>query len=222
MQPVRRRIVEILKAQGTSTVAELAAQLDMAQVSVRHHLDILMGEDLVASAGVRRRDGAGRPSQMYALTADAVKLFPQRHTELALGMLTELKTVMPAQELRELLLRLADQTAQEAPAPVTHQSVEERLDAVAAFLTQKGYIASWEAQDGRYVLHACNCPFTGVADHHPELCNMDQAMIQQLMPGMVRIQSRVLDGASHCRYAVATAVVAEPLASPPHAEQRGA
>jgi len=218
VQPVRRRIVEILKAQGTSTVAELAEQLDMAQVSVRHHLDILMGEDLVASAGVRRRDGAGRPSQMYALTAEAVKLFPQRHTELALGMLTELKTVLPAEGLRELLLRLAEQTAQEAPRLAADLPVEEQLDAAAAFLTQKGYSASWEMRDCLYVLHACNCPFAGVADHHPELCTMDQAMVQRLMPGMVRIQSRVLDGVSHCEYAVA----AESAAPSSRAEQHGA
>jgi predicted ArsR family transcriptional regulator len=47
VQPIRRRIAEILKEQGTATVAELADQLGIAQVSVRHHLDILIGEDLV-------------------------------------------------------------------------------------------------------------------------------------------------------------------------------
>ena len=48
-----RRIGEV---EGTG---ELAEQLGMAQVSVRHHLDILVGEDLVESSGVRRRNGAG-------------------------------------------------------------------------------------------------------------------------------------------------------------------
>lgn len=202
MQPVRRRITEILKESGTATVAELAEQLGMAQVSVRHHLDILVGEDLVELAGLRRREKAGRPSQVYALTPQAAKLFPQRHDALVAGLLDELKKLLSPVELRELLLRLAERTSREAPAISPAQSIEERLDVVTDFLRAKGYSARWELHNGRYELHACNCPYTGVADDHPELCMMDQAMMQKLIPGATRVESRVLDGAPHCVYVI--------------------
>ena len=202
MQAVRQRIIEIIKAQGSATVAELAENLEMAQVSVRHHLDILIGEDLVFAAGVRRREGAGRPSQVYELTAEAAKFFPQRSTILAADMLDELKTSLPPQELRELLLRLAQKTANQAPKFSTSEPLEAQLDIIASFLTEQGYSAHWERQNGTYELHACNCPYTGVADQHPELCMMDQAMIHQLMPDLIRLESRVLDGTTHCRYAL--------------------
>jgi len=202
VQPVRRRITEILKEEGAATVAELAEQLGMAQVSVRHHLDILVGEDLVESAGVRRRDGAGRPSQVYALTPDAAKLFPQRHDILASGILAEMKDLLSARDLRDLLARLAEKTSREAPMPLPHQSRADRLEEVAAFLTERGYNARWELRDGHYELSVCNCPYTGVADHHPELCTMDQTMIQRLLPEAIRLSSRVLDGSSHCTYII--------------------
>jgi len=202
VQPVRRRITEILKEEGAATVAELAEQLGMAQVSVRHHLDILVGEDLVESTGVRRHNGAGRPSQMYALTADAAKLFPQRYDVLASGILAEMKNLLSAQELRGLLVRLAERTSREAPTPLSGQSVEDRLEEVTAFLSERGYSARWELRDGHYELYACNCPYTGVADDHPELCAMDQTMIQRLVPGAIRLASRVLDGSSHCTYII--------------------
>ena len=202
MQPVRRRIIEILKANGGATVAELAGQLDMAQVSVRHHLDILIGEDLVEAAGVRRRDGAGRPSQLYALTAGAAKLFPQRHGALASDVLAEMKALLPNDELENLLRRLAERTSRRAPAMTADQTMEERLDEVTQFLTGEGYVARWERSDDCYVVQACNCPHTGVADHHPELCSMDQAMFQILLPGAVRLESRVLDGSSQCTYVI--------------------
>jgi predicted ArsR family transcriptional regulator len=195
VQAVRRRITEILKTKGTATVAELAEQLDMAQVSVRHHLDILVGEDLVQVAGVRRQEGAGRPSQIYALTPEATKLFPRRHDVLARNMLTEMKALLPADELRGVLLRLAERTSREAPPASPDQSVEERLDEVTAFLCSRGYEASWQLQDGSYQLHACNCPYAGVSDHHPELCSMDLAIIQKLL-------SRVLDDSLGCTYAL--------------------
>ena len=200
VQAVRQRIVEIIKSEGPVTVAELADNLQMAQVSVRHHLDILIGEDLVVAAGVRRHEGAGRPSQVYELTDLAAKLFPQRSSILAADMLGEIKAVMPNQEVRELLLRLAEKTARTGPRLSPDSSVEEQLNAISKFLTEQGYNAHWEVQDGRYELHACNCPYTGVADDHPELCMMDQAMIQHLMPDLIRLESRVLDGTTRCRY----------------------
>jgi predicted ArsR family transcriptional regulator len=202
VQPIRRHITEILKERGSATVAELAEHLGMAQVSVRHHLDILIGEDLVLPAGVRRRDGAGRPSQIYALAPAAAKLFPQRHDMLAGDLLVQLKTLMPASQVRSILLRIGEKWADEAPRSLPDQPLEQRLDEVTEFLTEKGYNARWELRDGRYEIHACNCPYIGVADHHPELCMMDQAMIQHLLPDAARRESRALNGASHCTYVI--------------------
>jgi predicted ArsR family transcriptional regulator len=202
VQTVRRHIAEILKEDGSATVAQLAEMLGMAQVSVRHHLDILVGEDLVELVGVRRRSGAGRPSQVYALTPNAARLFPQRHEALANNMLAELKASLPSSELRAILQRVATKTAQQAPPAGPDQPIEERLDEVAAFLTDQGYNARWEMQDGCFELHACNCPFSGVSDQNPELCAMDQAMMQRLLPTAVRQQSRVMDGASRCTYVI--------------------
>ncbi len=200
MQSVRRRITEILKENGTATVAELAESLGMAQVSVRHHLDILVGEDLVEQTGVRRRDGAGRPSQVYALTRNAMSLFPQRNAQLASSVLTELKAVLPPEEVAQLLIRVAERTASEAPRPREGQPVEERLAQVAEFLGQKGYSARWEACDGYFELQACNCPYSGVAEQHPELCLMDHAMIKALLPDAERLHSQVVDGSTRCAY----------------------
>jgi predicted ArsR family transcriptional regulator len=212
MQSVRRRITEILKENGSATVAELADELQMAQVSVRHHLDILVGEDLVELTGVRRRDGAGRPSQVYALTPNALSLFPQRNAELAASVLAELKAVLAEDEVAHILLRIAERTAAEAPRPSESQTLEDRLNQVTRFLTQKGYSARWESCDGHYALHACNCPYSSVAEQHPELCMMDHAVISRLLPGairsdMIRLQSRAMDGANRCTYILKPSVL---------------
>jgi predicted ArsR family transcriptional regulator len=202
MQPIRHRIVEILKENGTATVAELAVELDMAQVSVRHHLDILIGEDLVEASGVRRRDGAGRPSQIYCLAPGAAKLFPQAHAMLADDMLREIKAMLSAAEIQGLFLRIAQKTARDAPLAMSYQSLEDRLDQVSAFLTQRGYTARWEARDGRYELYTCNCPFSGVAEQHPEVCAMDRILIQDLLSEAVQRGARQVDGAQRCTYVV--------------------
>ena len=204
MQTVRRRITEILKENGSATVAHLADGLGMAQVSVRHHLDILMGEDLVELVGVQRHNGAGRPSQVYALTPNAAKLFPQRHEALANSILAEMKASLPSTEVRGILQRVAVRTAQEAPLPETDETLDERLDRVTLFLTEHGYNARWEMADGRYELHVCNCPYAGVADHHPELCSMDGAMVQALLPSSMRDHARIVNGAPRCSYVISS------------------
>lgn len=202
MQPVRRRITELLKEYGSATVAELAHHLDMAQVSVRHHLDILVGEDLVELSGVRRQNSAGRPSLVYSLTPNAVKLFPQRHDALASAMLIELKSTLPGSEVQRIMQRMGEKTARLAPAVTPGQTIEERLDEVTNFLCQKGYSARWEERDGRYEIYTCNCPYAGVSDEHPELCTMDQAMMNHLLPETIRLQTRVVNGASRCVYEI--------------------
>ncbi len=202
MQAVRKHIIDILKASGGATVAELADQLQMAQVSVRHHLDILIGEDLVEAASVRRRDGAGRPSQFYTLTPAATSLFPQRHMILASDVLTEMRALLPEDDFQRLMRRLAEKTSRRAPTAAAGQSIEERLDEVTQFLTAEGYVARWERNVDGYVVQVCNCPHAGVADHHPELCGMDQDMLRILLPGAVRLESRVLDGSAQCTYVI--------------------
>ncbi len=215
VQPVRRRITEILRENGSATVAELADRLGMAPVSVRHHLDILVGEDLVELNGLRRRDGAGRPSQVYGLTENAYKLFPQRHDMLAEHLLSELKAALPEAVVRGVLQRVAERTVREAPMPDSNQTVEERLDQIASFLTNQGYDARWVSCNDHYEMHACNCPYAGVSDRHPEICLMDQALMQQLLPGTIRLETRVLNGAAHCRYLIPDQEGAEPASSEP-------
>ena len=53
---VRKHILDILKERSGATVAELAGCLEMAPVSVRHHLDILQGDNLI------RIDRLARPA----------------------------------------------------------------------------------------------------------------------------------------------------------------
>ena len=209
VQTVRRRITEILKENGSATVAQLADMLGMAQVSVRHHLDILVGEDLVELSGVRRHNGAGRPSQVYALTPNAAGLFPQRHAALASDMLTEMKASLPGAEFRGILQRVASKTAREAPKAGPDEPIEIRLGKLAEFMTEKGYTARWELRDGQYELHACNCPFAGVSDQHPELCAMDQAMMRELLPSAERQQLGMANGASRCTYVLRPMPAAE-------------
>jgi predicted ArsR family transcriptional regulator len=210
---VRKHILQILKERDGATVAELAEGLDMAPVSVRHHLDILQGDNLICVERLERKGNVGRPQQVYALTPDADELFPDNFAALAASLVRQLKQVLPPEQVESAFRAVAHELAQEMKLnPQPGQSIEERLEEVTRFLNERGYLARWEpdqSEPGTYLLHKCNCPYSGVSSEHGELCQMDQALVNELM-GLIcpRTDSMTVDGRC-CTYRVTAPQSAE-------------
>ncbi len=201
MQPIRQRILEILKERGEASVSELAEDLGMAPVSVRHHLDILQGQGLVTIPRVRRRRTVGRPQQVYTLTEAAIDCFPNNLRSLTSNVLDEIKGMISPTQLKEVFQRIAARTAEEIPPPREGQTIEERLSQVVDLLNEKGYLSRWERdEEGRYLLYVFNCPYAGVSTEHPELCQMDMALAQMLVGSTPQRLSRLADGDLRCTY----------------------
>lgn len=207
MQPTRLRILEILKEQGDLTVAEMARQLGMAPVSVRHHLDVLQGEQLICSPSVRRRGTVGRPRQIYALTEAANAYFPRNHGILAGKLLEEMKGVLSPGELQALFERLADSMAAEARPLPADATMKQRVERAVEFLNEKGYLARYELVDGQYMLYTLNCPYQGIAEQHRELCGMDKRLLDRLIGASPTVVTRMSEGACNCAYRVDGAAV---------------
>jgi len=211
---VRKRILEILKEQGSATVAELARELSMAPVSVRHHLDILQGDNLIRVDRVRRKGSVGRPQQVYALTEEANVLFPNDFANLAANLVQELKRILPPEEVERTFESIAHSMAQEMPDyDRTDLDMEERLDRITDYLNRRGYLARWEraeTEDGEpvYLVHKHNCPYAGVSDEHPELCMMDQMLIDELVGSHCERTQTLVGSQLCCTYRVK---VAEPI-----------
>lgn len=194
-----------MKEQGDVTVAELARKLEMAPVSVRHHLDVLQGENLICSPRVRRRGTVGRPLQVYALTEAANAHFPRNHEALAARMLDELKGLLPAEQLHGMLERMADSEARLAPPLPDDASLEQRLEMTVAFLNQRGYLARYERSGEAYLLYTLNCPYSGVSEQHRELCAMDLRLIGTLLGATPTPVNRLAEGGCRCAYRVGSA-----------------
>jgi predicted ArsR family transcriptional regulator len=203
---IRKHILDILKAREGATVADLAECLNMAPVSVRHHLDILQADNLICVDRLERKGSVGRPQQVYALTSEANELFPDNFAALAAGLVRQLKRVLSPEQVEAAFKALAQDFAGPLSARLEGLPVEARLEQVTHFLNERGYLARWEVDeetgDGSFLLHKCNCPYAGVSDEHDELCLMDQALINTLMgDGCRRIQSMAKD-ARCCTYRV--------------------
>jgi predicted ArsR family transcriptional regulator len=182
---VRKQILEILKERGAATVADLAEALEMAPVSVRHHLDILQGDNLICVGRVERNGAVGRPQQHYVLTEQAAAYFPNNFAALAAGLVQQMKLMLPPDQVKLAFQALAQNLAREAGPDQLHQlPLPERLTQVAAYLSERGYLARWVQDHGEtdsFFLYKYNCPYRGISGDHPELCTMDQLLIDELV-----------------------------------------
>jgi predicted ArsR family transcriptional regulator len=199
MQPTRQLILQYLKENGQATVEELAKVLDLTPVTVRHHLDILRGEELVSDPIIRHRASPGRPQYAFALTDKASAHFPKNYAALAGVLLDEVKQLAP-QTVNVIFEGMAQRLSAEAPRPNANASWPRRLDQAVAYLNRQGYVAHWENTAEGYVLHTCNCPYEAVSAPHPELCQLDMTLVGNLLGMLPQRASRVAEGASSCAY----------------------
>ena len=205
MQETRRYILDILKRRHQATVDDIVEELhkrrgSITAVTVRHHLKLLQGEDLITSPELRRRTSPGRPQYVYVLTEKARDQFPNNYQRLAEGLLEELQKHLPPQGVNVILEGVADQMAGEALIP--DGTLTDRLDAAVEYLSVRGYEAHWEqCQDG-YVLSTSNCPYHHISENNVMLCELDMRLISSLLSVVPRRISHVTEGDETCSYLI--------------------
>ena len=181
MQPTRQKIVELLKEHGQASVEELAEAVGLSSMAVRHHLNVLCGENLVVTSSMRRKKHPGRPQQLYTLDESATDLFSEDYYHLAEYLLDEVKATLGTAGLDELLSRIAARMVAEAPPPDPSQSPEERLDQVVQLMDDKGFTTRWGGDSNDYVIRVLTCPYRQVARVHHEVCRLDKKIIKDML-----------------------------------------
>lgn len=200
MSSTHDEILRAIKAQGRVTVAELAARTDISAVSVRHHLTSLQAEGLVKSAEVRR--GVGRPRLVYSLTEAGQERFPARYLRLSERLLDQLKTTLPPAALEEMFTRMAEGMVAENTARFAGKSLEEKMALLMELLGTEGFLAKWNRTGETISLTEYSCPYLRIGQRHPEVCAIDQTVIQQLLNASVEKTTCVLDGADRCVFVI--------------------
>ena len=182
------------------TVDELSQELGLTTVTVRHHLDILRGEGLVSAPLTRRRKAPGRPKHVYTLTEGADAVFPKRYKDLAMLILSEVRTHFSAAEVNEMMTRIGERIASQAILP-DGDDFQVRLEAVVEFLNGLGFMTRWEQRDGgEHLIHIANCPYEKVSRHDPEICAMDLAMLTRLLGTSPQRITSMAEGDYQCSY----------------------
>jgi DeoR family transcriptional regulator, suf operon transcriptional repressor len=200
MSSTRDEILRTIKAHGHGTVAELAAQLSISPVSVRHHLSTLQAEGLLKSTEVRQ--AVGRPHFVYSLTEAAHERFPARYMRLSERLLDELKLSLPPQALEEMFAHMAGGMVAEYAARLDGKTIEQKMGLLMELLGTEGFLAQWNRTGDTFALTEYNCPYLRIGQRHPEVCAIDQTVIEQVLNAAVQKTTCMLEGGDRCEFII--------------------
>ncbi|MCG2585924.1 metalloregulator ArsR/SmtB family transcription factor [Massilia sp. TS11] len=198
------RILLHLKMRGAATAQEVGTAMGISSMGARRQLE------QAEQAGLARHqdsaEGVGRPARRWSLTAAGDARFPDRHADLSLQLLEQLRAVFGAAGLQQLIdARERTAAAQYAAALAGAADLEERVGRLASLRAGEGYMAETRTdEDGSLLLLENHCPICAAARSCQDLCRSELALFQRVLgPGCtVERREHILAGARRCAYRI--------------------
>jgi predicted ArsR family transcriptional regulator len=191
MITARQKVLAYLNKNRTASAREISRALKMSPATVRHHLRVMTSDGRLELSFVRGRDGRGRPEKIFSLPRSALG---DNLSALGDAVLTE---AGPSVRMEALAKRLA------GDSHFADQPIAKRLNLTVQQLNGMNYHARWEAGPQGPRLIFGHCPYAKIIEKHPELCRMDEALLQQLMgDAAMQIFKIGVDGSAMCIFAL--------------------
>jgi len=192
----RGQIITLLR-RSSRTVDELAQALELTHTAVRAHLAALERDGLVNQRSERR--GSGKPSSVYDLTPAAEYLFPKSYGQLLDQLLDVLGEHLPPDEVETLLRETGRRIAVEWK--ILPGDLHVRLEAAIEVLNDLGGLMEQETEGETLCIRGYRCPFAAVVREHPEICNLAETLLSDLV-GVPVQQHCDRTGSVPCRFVV--------------------
>ena len=178
MTTARQRIFAYIRKRRSVSASEISRDLGMSQANARHHLSILRKNGQVEVVGKRAAGmRGGRPIKIYGISRNILgDGLPALSGHLLDEWLGSVNAPEKASRLKNLAKRLAGSSSRDVGAsPMT------RLAATVKHLNKLGYQSRWEAHaDGPRIILG-HCPYAAIIREHPELCQMDAALLDECL-----------------------------------------
>jgi DeoR family transcriptional regulator, suf operon transcriptional repressor len=191
-------ILDLLRKQEQMTVAELAEALGVTATAVRQRLVRLMGQQLIERTACR--EGRGRPSHHYSLSAKGRRTAGTNFGDLAVALWQEVRLIADPEIRRGLLQRLSHRLADHYGREVSGNTVSERMHSLAELMGDRQVPFSVEQEEGLPVLQALACPYPDLAELDRGVCAMERMFLSEVLGEEVRLERCRLDGDTCCTF----------------------
>jgi len=198
------QILFLLKTRGPSTAQQLATLLDISSMGVRRHLDAWLEKGLLLTED--RADKVGRPARYWLLSDAGHARFPDRHSELTVQLIAQVRTLFGQAGLDKLI------TAREQSSETSYQermagakTLSKRLAKLVEARDAEGYMAQLEKQpDGSFLLIENHCPICAAATACQGFCRSELDVFRRTLgpDSQVERVEHVLAGGRRCVYRI--------------------
>ena len=179
MKSTREKVLQTLISNPRSTILEIAKDVGINAISVRHHLTSLQAASLVSAE--EERHGVGRPRLVYFLTDRGMEKFPTRYYRLTNNLLSEMKASMPEAEVKNIFRKMAEKLSEDYKPAFETLKFEEKLTLLKTVMAKEGYELTLSKSGDKYQLNEVSCPFFQIGREHPEICLFDKTLIAKLL-----------------------------------------
>jgi predicted ArsR family transcriptional regulator len=201
MKTTRKKILAYLQRNPGQSAGDLAEQFDLSLGAVRHHLTNLEKDALIEGESLRQP--IGRPSIVYELTEKGEESFPKQYDRLSNVMLDTIKEEQGSHSLGKFLRRVADRIIKQSGLDLyADHSVEQRARSLAQIMDREGFSLEWQREDNelRVIQHAC--PYQSVVGKHPEVCQLDEHLIENVIGKPIRRVEHRSKGDCSCIFSI--------------------
>ena len=194
----------LLKTRGPQTAQQLAALLNLTSMGARKQLEAWQEKGLVTYEDVA--DKPGRPSRRWLLTEAGHARFPDRHADLTLQLITQVRSLFGEQGMDKLIT--AREQASEAfyrESVDDNAALPERVNALALARDVEGYMAEVEKQDdGTLLLVENHCPICAAARECQQFCRSELDVFRRVLGPDCSVEraEHILSGARRCAYVI--------------------
>lgn len=198
------QLLYILKTQGPQTAQALGAKLGLTAMGARRQLESALDKGLVAFEDTPGK--VGRPVRHWRLTDAGHARFPDRHSELAVQLIGQVRTLFGDAAMDRLIEEREKASEQLYRTHVDGSApLEERVAALAALRDMEGYMAQAEPQaDGSVLLLENHCPICAAARSCQQFCRSELQLFRTVLGPdcSVEREEHQLAGARRCAYRI--------------------
>lgn len=197
-------ILFLLKTRGPGTAQQLADQLQLTSMAVRRHLEQAQEKGLLQTED--RADKVGRPARYWLLSEAGHARFPDRHGELTVQLIAQVRTLFGESGLDKLITaREQASEASYATRMAGSKTLSQKLAKLVEARDAEGYMAEMEKQaDGSFLLVENHCPICAAATECQGFCKSELDVFRRTLgPGStVERVEHALAGARRCVYRI--------------------
>lgn len=194
----RELVARSVLENGPSTATVLGQRLGLTPAGIRRHLDLLVADGVLEprqprSASIR---GRGRPSKVFVMSDQGREKFEHSYDDLAVAALKFMSAQSGEHLVQGFAQLRADDIERKATPAIAKSS--NKVEALAAFLTDQGYAANVQSKPMGIELCQHHCPIAHVASEFPQLCEAETQALSTLLGTHVQRLATIAHGDGVC------------------------